>query len=1115
MRGAVAALGLVLAGWPAAGIAQTAITPDVAAGRALGTTVSQAGTVFSIDGGTRAGTNLFHSFSRFDLGAGDTAAWVRAAGDAGQIRNVVSRVTGGEPSVILGALDSTALPNAGFWFVNPAGIVFGPGAQVNVPSAAHFSTAAELRFSDGSSFAVAAPDGSTLSVAAPEAWGFVGGQGSIAISGVGSEFEGVGPDFAAAETQLSFAAANIGVENSTILSRGLDLTAVGDGSSVVRILNPLAAPATGDMQIFNSLLGAVDSSVGARSLRVNGGFLDIQTSGLFSSGDLFVTASDRVEAVATGFQVASFTGQAAGSIIIRTPSIAMDSSRLIAGAIEDGAPGSILVETGDLFLFESEITNDAADGVGATPGAILLRSTGDFVLLNSAIRSNATGAADGGFIFIEGRDVEITSSRIESDTFGFATGKAGLVTVNAGTLSMSAAAAITSTTSTEGAGGNVIITVDDLLRMESKASIRSDTLFAGNAGSVNIFAGAIEMVDQASITSRAESGTGNAGTVLIEADQLFMNDAMISSGSDGFGDGGDVFITAGDIVLDGGRREFTAISGETSGPGDAGRIFIQADSMVLRNGGQVLSDTYGSGRAGDIAVVAKELLLQDGGRISSDSIDIGDAGDVVIAADKLVVDSGDFDSSFISSDALDAGAAGTVSVISKSILVDNGAFISSDTYVSGQGGDLVISADTIDLRNFGQIRSQTRLVGDAGSVSIEAKTITLDSGGAILSEAIGRNVDGRAGSVEIVADTLNIGARSVVSTSTAGTGDGGAVSIEAQTISLKDGGAVASGTEPGSAGNAGSVDLIVDTLTVGDGSSITTSTGGSGDAGVVSVSAATLTVDGGRIASSAEIGATGAANELYLEADTLSVLNSGAIATLSTNPRPAGLITVIAGDLRIDGQGSLIASENQSGNPNFGGRIGPGGDAGTVLIAADNLTISNGGRVSTNSFAGAAGDIGIAIERPGLLTLRGDTPGVIQTSSGPGTGGRISISDPLAIISNGGLILALGEQRGANVQIQSRYFINSTDRLNEVNVAGEVQIQTGLYDVSSGVVGRDLSVLDASKVLRGQCPATRASGAVSQLITRPVGPYAREPAADPLVMPVAPSPGAASPGACP
>ena len=222
--------------------------------------------------------------------------------------------------------------------------------------------------------------------------------------------------------------------------------------------------------------------------------------------------------------------------------------------------------------------------------------------------------------------------------------------------------------------------------------------------------------------------------------------------------------------------------------------------------------------------------------------------------------------------------------------------------------------------------------------------------------------------------------------------------------------------------------------------------------------------------SSAEKGATGGSGTIRIFSDDLSVVNSGIISTLSANPKPAGVVEITTSSLLVDGEGSLISSENQAGNPKFmlpGSPAGLGGDAGQITIKTDNLTISNGGRVSTNSFAGAAGDIFITIDRPGLFVLEGaDAPGVIQTSSGPGTGGKITIVDPLAIISNGGAILALGQQRGANVQIQSRYFINSTDRSNVVDVDGEFQIQTGLYDVSSGTVSRDLSVLDASKVLR-------------------------------------------------
>ena len=47
--------------------------------------------------GTRAGQNLFHSFERFHLDAGERATF--SGPDA--IRNVISRVTGGERSAIL------------------------------------------------------------------------------------------------------------------------------------------------------------------------------------------------------------------------------------------------------------------------------------------------------------------------------------------------------------------------------------------------------------------------------------------------------------------------------------------------------------------------------------------------------------------------------------------------------------------------------------------------------------------------------------------------------------------------------------------------------------------------------------------------------------------------------------------------------------------------------------------------------------------------------------------------------------------------------------------------------------------------------------------------------
>ena len=83
------------------------------------------------DFGARAGRNLFHSFSFFNLGQGDTALFTAGL----PTDNVISRVTGG-PSSIYGTIRST-IPGASLWFLNPAGIFFGPTATLDVKGSFH------------------------------------------------------------------------------------------------------------------------------------------------------------------------------------------------------------------------------------------------------------------------------------------------------------------------------------------------------------------------------------------------------------------------------------------------------------------------------------------------------------------------------------------------------------------------------------------------------------------------------------------------------------------------------------------------------------------------------------------------------------------------------------------------------------------------------------------------------------------------------------------------------------------------------------------------------------------------------------------------------------------
>src|SRR5918998_1223267 len=91
--------------------------------------------------GRRAGANLFHSFARFGLRTGESATFSGPEG----IANVIGPVTGGERSDIDGTLRST-IPGADLWFLNPAGVVFGPNARLDLQGSFHVSTADELRF---------------------------------------------------------------------------------------------------------------------------------------------------------------------------------------------------------------------------------------------------------------------------------------------------------------------------------------------------------------------------------------------------------------------------------------------------------------------------------------------------------------------------------------------------------------------------------------------------------------------------------------------------------------------------------------------------------------------------------------------------------------------------------------------------------------------------------------------------------------------------------------------------------------------------------------------------------------------------------------------------------
>jgi filamentous hemagglutinin family protein len=113
----------------------------------IGTTVEQQGDRYDIGGGTRAGNNLFHSFERLGLSSQEIANFLATP----DLNAIVGRVTGGNPSVIEGLIRVSG-GNPNLYLMNPAGIVFGAGARLDVPASFTATTATSLGFSDGGWF---------------------------------------------------------------------------------------------------------------------------------------------------------------------------------------------------------------------------------------------------------------------------------------------------------------------------------------------------------------------------------------------------------------------------------------------------------------------------------------------------------------------------------------------------------------------------------------------------------------------------------------------------------------------------------------------------------------------------------------------------------------------------------------------------------------------------------------------------------------------------------------------------------------------------------------------------------------------------------------------------
>ena len=510
------------------------------------------------------------------------------------------------------------------------------------------------------------------------------------------------------------------------------------------------------------------------------------------------------------------------------------------------------------------------DNVGANPVNILSGSSGILLSTDVGNPSSITipGTANGHIVIAPDGTGDV---RLDADTVrvGDSGAAATIISNGAGALTVTTGGAANLTLSTNNGSNSGTIAIAN--------GVNGNITFAPNGTGQVVIDGGYWPTTSTSVTVNSvltNDGSGNLSWALPGGGGSTFGNVSIGVDTDQT-----ISTTSGNLVLQtaaGVNAGTITLASGTNGditiePNGTGDVFLNTD--LVRIGDANAAATLTTNGTGNLTLSTNNgtnsgTILINQGTNGNIELSPNGTGDVLVNADTLQVG--------------DAGAAATVTTNgagnltlstnngsnSGTILITQGANANITLTPNGTG-DVILSADTVQ-------------VGDANAT---ATLTTNGTGDLVLNTNNGTN----AGSI-----TLANGANASITITPNGTGD---VVLNADTVSIGDTGAIATLTSNGAG------DLQLNTNSGVNSGTITIANGANGN----------ITI------------APNGTGDVYLDADTVRVGDSGAAATITTNG--AGNLTISTNN--GTNAGTLVFANGVNGNvtltPNGSGVFNPVG----------------------------------------------------------------------------------------------------------------------------------------------------------------------------------------------